>query len=186
MPKRRRQRRPHILEGAAAILESGLYNDLTVDALARSLHMSKSTLYRHFPSKEELVLELLHERLLELEQDLEDQVRGHDEPLAALRDLVELCARHAERLPRAALADVDTMPVECQEKVWASRQRMAEAFRQVLCRGHGEGERVGADPALTAEALSASSWAAMMAAARGDLQVERGEAVRQVLPLFRL
>ena len=186
MPQRRRFRRPVIFDGAVAILESGLYDDLTVDALARSLHMSKTTLYRHFPSKEDLVLELLDELLHELEQGLAQQVHDTREPRAALRGLVELCARHAERLPRAALTDVDTMPAGCREKVQASRQRMAEAFREVLSRGKSQGQLQVPDPTLTAEALCASSWAAMMAAARGDLGVERGDAVRQVLPLFRI
>ncbi len=181
---RPRIRRPLILDGAAALLESGLYTDLTVDALARSLRMSKSTLYKHFSSKDEVVVSLLEERCTATERDVES---AQDKtPRAALAYLVELCARHAERLPRAALVDEDRLPPACRRRVDATRECLAQALLEVLRRGREQGELGVVDPALATEAIMASSWAACCAAARGDLPVDRGQAVRSVLPLFRL
>lgn len=65
------QREEQILQTAEQLLlESGEY-DLTLDALARHLDLAKGTLYKHFASKDELLMQVLisHEkRLLSINQ----------------------------------------------------------------------------------------------------------------------
>jgi len=183
--QRRRMSRARILDGATEILDSGLYGDLTVDALARVLHMSKSTLYKHFTSKEDLVVSLVEDACSETENALRESVDAQNgEPTDALRALVEVYAEHADRLPRAAIVQQRRLPEACQLRVQLTDSRVADVLRTLMNRGNSSGEFKTSTPELVAEALMASSRAAMEAAARGDLEVGRGEAVRSLLPLF--
>lgn len=185
MPHRGQVSRARILEGASRILDSGVYGDLTVDALARVLHMSKSTLYKHFASKDDLVVSLVEEVCSETDRALEEkasQLDGRAEE--ALKELIGVYAGHAERLPRAAILQQARLPQACQDRVELVHNRMSRTCRDVIQRGVEQGRFRTADPALACTALMASARAVTEAAARGDVGEDRGEAVRRLLPLF--
>ena len=133
--ERRRMSRARILSGANDILDAGVYGDLTVDALARALHMSKSTLYKYFPSKEDVIVCLIDAACAaaESEQDQLDLSAGSAK--AALERLVEVQARHADRIPRAAVLQHTRLPAACQDRIEVTNARLAAAFRDVLIRG---------------------------------------------------
>lgn len=175
--------RQRILTGANRILESGVYGDLTVDALARELHMSKSTLYKHFASKDDVIVSLVDAACAETEAEL-SRVDTMASPEAALHALLEVGAHHAERLPRAAITQLRRLPSACQARVVATDRLLREHLQAVLEHGRHAGVFTPDSPVLATEALMASARAATSAAARGDLQVERGDAVRALLPLF--
>lgn len=183
--ERRRISRGRILEGANEILDAGVYGDLTVDALARTLHMSKSTLYKHFASKEDVIIALVDEACMATESELQTRsaLRSGD-PRKALEALVDIVAQHADRLPRAAILQRRRLPPECQDRIDLTQTRLARVCQDVLSRGSQAGAFSVNSPALASTAIMAASMAATEAAARGEVQGSRGDAVRSLLALF--
>jgi AcrR family transcriptional regulator len=183
-PERRKMSRSKILEGAQEILNGGVYGDLTVDALARSLHMSKSTLYKYFASKEDVIVALVDSlcAITDREIDMMD-VRGGN-ARDALSRLMEIQAAHAERMPRAIVLQNTRLPEACQDRVEVTRSRVGAGLRDILVRGIKERCFELSDAALAATALLASAEAAIIAAARGEVARSRSDAVRGVLQLL--
>lgn len=182
--ERRRMSRTRILQGAAEILDSGVYGDLTVDALARALHMSKSTLYKYFASKEDVIVALVDEACATTEAELEDRRASSKGAREALAGLVEVYGAHADRVPRAVILQHRRLPAACQDRVEFTRVTVARSFREVIHRGTEAGEFGFSDPSLAATAFMAAARAATQAAARGEVTTGRGEAVRALVALF--
>jgi AcrR family transcriptional regulator len=59
------KRRRAILDAALAVWRENSYNELTMDAVAERTGLVKGTLYRYFPAKEELLLDLAEELIEE-------------------------------------------------------------------------------------------------------------------------
>ena len=66
-------RKRQITERAAALLRSHGYFGLSVDDLCTALKINKTTFYRYFPSKEQLLFEL-HERSMDQLNDMVEKV----------------------------------------------------------------------------------------------------------------
>lgn len=183
--ERRRISRGRILEGASEILDAGVYGDLTVDALARTLHMSKSTLYKHFASKEDVIVALVDEACNATEAELAARpTLRQGDPHRSLEALFDVCAEHADRLPRSAILQRRRLPMACQDRIEVTQGRMARACQEVIQRGQNAGVFEVSSAVLAATAVMAASVAAMEASARGEMDGSRGEAVRSLLALF--
>ncbi len=182
--ERRKMSRSRILTGAHDILDAGVYGDLTVDALARALHMSKSTLYKYFASKEDVIVALIDHACNATEVALDEvDLQGAD-ARNVLEQLVTVLAGHAERLPRAAILQHTRLPSPCQDRIEVTRATLNRAFRMVMDRGASTGEFGFGDAGLASTTFMAASHAAMKAAARGEFTGTRGEAVHRVLDLL--
>jgi len=180
---RRRISREEILEGAAAILDSGIFNDLTVDSLARHLHMSKSTLYKHFTSKDDLIVAMVESLCRATERELED-TNFVDDPVQAIRAVLAINASHASRLPRALILQKSKLPSVSQERLDRTSEIVGRACRGVVRRGVEGGAFAQVDADLMATCFVACARAGMESAAKGDLDMERGEAVTAVVNLL--
>ena len=93
-----RRNRERILEGARAVFaESGV--DAQVDDVARRAGVGVGTVYRHFPTKEALMAELVRQKFRAFAQNAREALERDDEPFAVLADLLrrnaEVCARDA-------------------------------------------------------------------------------------------
>jgi AcrR family transcriptional regulator len=94
------QNREAILAVAlAALTESG---DVSLNAIAKRAGVANATLYRHFPTRENLVLEVYRHEVRQL-VDAADQLLAEREPAEALREWVMRLARYA--MTKHGLAD---------------------------------------------------------------------------------
>lgn len=182
--ERRKMSRSRILQGATDILNGGVYGDLTVDALARALHMSKSTLYKYFASKEDVIVALVDNVCAQTEKELDAIDLQAGPAKTTLKKLVDVHASHADRLPRAVVLQHARLPDACQDRIEVTRARVGAAYRDVSVRGTNAGEFRFTSAILAGHALLASADAAMTAAARGDVKGNRSDAVRSLLDLF--
>ncbi len=180
---RRRMSRSLILESAAEILDQGPYADLTVENLARSLHMSKSTLYKYFASKDDVVVSLV-ERACEATEGALAASAPSAPGVESLSAVAEVLADHARRLPRAVLLHEARLPAASQERLASTRSAVGSAFRERVARGVGAGALPPRDPALASAVFLAGAEAAMRASAGGEVEGDRGEAVTHVLDLL--
>ncbi|MBX2803926.1 MAG: TetR/AcrR family transcriptional regulator [Myxococcales bacterium] len=166
---RPRMSRERILEGASTILDSGQYTDLTVDALARSLHMSKSTLYKYFSSKEDVVVALVVDACDQADAEVERTLAGGT-ATEQLTELAHIIGRHGQNLPRAVLTQPERLPVACGQRLATTREMFANAAFLLVQRGSDRKEFTHPDPRVVAVAFVAAAQSVLADAARLGLE----------------
>jgi AcrR family transcriptional regulator len=194
--------RQRILEGAIAILDSGRCADLTVDALARSLHMSKSTLYKYFSSKEDVIVALVKDACDSAEAEVA-RALAHGPASRQLAELASAIGRHGQRLPRAVIIEAGVvvpgaqfgeppfrpssapgaLPAACTVRMHQTRDVFANAASTVVDRGVDSGEFKCGEPRIAAIAFVASAEAVLVDGARRGIQ-PYGERVGTLPALF--
>lgn len=154
LPPRREDTRTRLLRAGGEVLEGGGYAAASVAAIAERAGVATGTLYRHFPSKAELFVELFRaigEAELAAMHEAARRTRTAAEELDAV---IETFAGRAMSRPRLAWALVyepldplvDAERVRCRR---AYARRMAGFLRErVDC-----GELPDQDPDTTAAAL---------------------------------
>ncbi len=160
---RQRISRDDILSGASKLLDGGQYRDLTVDALARAMHMSKSTLYKHFISKQALIIAIVDTACQRAETSA---TTAAGDKLAGIGDAVALLAT---QLPAAIFTDSQKLPRASRRRIEQARQAIAAQVALAFA-----GKR--ADAPTAGATYIASSFAAMEQAARSG--ADRAEAAR--------
>jgi len=75
-------RQLEIIEAAGKILTSSGVSGLTIKNLAKEMQFSESAIYRHFTSKEEIILAMLEYLAITIEERLQNAIRANDEPEA--------------------------------------------------------------------------------------------------------
>ncbi len=103
--RKRRALRDKLTDAAYALVEERGFDAATVDAIAEAAEVSRTTAFRHFPTKEDLLLGWLDDVRTRLGAEL--AARPADEaPLAAVRHalaaLSEVYVAHRERTLRLA------------------------------------------------------------------------------------
>jgi AcrR family transcriptional regulator len=174
--------RERILHGANAILDSGDYASLTVDVLARSLHMSKSTLYKYFSSKEDVIVALVRSACDDAEKELDRAVRRSGAP-EQLKEVAAVIGRHGQRLPRAVLVEIDKLPPSCADRIRRTRAAFSAAVQRLFERGVARKELRAADPEVAATAFAAACEAVLVDGASEGLP-DYGARVAHVPELF--
>ena len=94
-PRARRQarKRAQILEAASRIFARRVYHQVTMDEIARESHVGKGTLYRYFPSKEDLYLAIVDQAFELLIQRLEAEHGAESPPTVTLGRMIEAMSR---------------------------------------------------------------------------------------------
>jgi AcrR family transcriptional regulator len=153
-PPPREDTRTRLLRAGGEVLEAGGYASASVAAIAERAGVATGTLYRHFPSKADLFVELFRaigDAELAAMQDAAAAVRSAAEELDAV---IETFAGRAMARPRLAWALVyePLDPAVDAERIRYRRayaQRMASFVRERIERG----ELPDQDPDTTAAAL---------------------------------
>src|SRR4029077_4028188 len=106
MPAKPRRRRADAEQNRAAILAVALEAltesaDISLNAVAKRAGVANATLYRHFPTRENLVLEVYRHEVRQL-VDTAGQLLGEREPGDALREWVARLAQYAMTKPGLA------------------------------------------------------------------------------------
>jgi AcrR family transcriptional regulator len=99
-PERRARRQEEILDAAAKLFARDGYSESEMQDLADMLHVGKGTLYRYFPSKQDLFLAAVDRVMRRLRQRIDAAVAGVADPLdriaVAIRTFLGFCAEHPE------------------------------------------------------------------------------------------
>lgn len=141
MQERLADNRERIVRAARKLIASDGFRGASMTAVAAAAGLSTGALYRYFPSKAELYVELLNEAVTHECAILDDIVAGAGSARARLRAAVESFARRALEGPHLAYAfiaepadpEVDAARIVC-------RQRFSAVFARVLQDGIASGE----------------------------------------------
>ena len=104
MQERLADNRERILKAARALVAEGGFRQASVTAVAQSAGLSTGALYRYFPSKAELFVEVLGAAVAHEVAILGDIARGDGSATQRLRAAVESFARRALQGPYLAYA----------------------------------------------------------------------------------
>ncbi|SMH52434.1 TetR/AcrR family transcriptional regulator [Azospirillum agricola] len=143
VPDWRARRRETILTAAADLFAGRDYADVQVDEVAKKAGVGKATLYRYFPSKEELYLETLERALGGLEQRLDAHLAPDVTAVTRLTAMVSaLIDTLSEQLPTLKLLGGDQSDLADRMRRILRRRsaRIAVALRKVLDDGVATGE----------------------------------------------
>lgn len=163
-----RRTRDGILEEAARIASVEGLEGLTLGRLAAGLGMSKSGLFAHFGSKEDLQLATIeHARLVYVDEVVAPAL-GRPRGLATL---TALCRRYVSLMERrlfpggcffaSAMAEFDARPGVVRDRVAAAQRDWLDALERAAEDAVRQGElRPGVDPAQLAFELEAAMLSA--------------------------
>jgi AcrR family transcriptional regulator len=138
----REKRRRNILAAAEDLFARSSYDAVQMDDIARHAKVGKPTIYRYFPSKDELFLEVFRLALLELHQQLSAVLAADMHPAAALNEVFRISFGLLGNQVSALRLLTDGQPgliVRWREEFDRHRQFLVSTFRQVAERGIAKG-----------------------------------------------
>ncbi len=153
---RRTQTRARIVRAALELVARGGYREAQVAQVAKRAGVATGTVYRHFPSKAELLTEVFRVASQHEVDAVAEAVGSARDATAAeqLAAAVETFARRAlrgRRLAWALLAEPVDPAVEAERLQF--RRAYAEVFERAIANGIENRELPEQDPAFTATAL---------------------------------
>lgn len=137
------QRRAQLLDAGARLIADRGFPGVRLDDLGAAAGISGPAVYRHFPNKEALLVELLvgiSQRLLEGGRTVAAQALSPREALAGLIDFHLDFALGEPELIRIQDRDLDNLPESARRQVRRTQRRYVELWVGVLC---------GVDPELS-------------------------------------
>lgn len=135
---RRAKKRSQILEAASRIFAARIYHRVTMDEVARSARVGKGTLYRYFPSKEDLYLAIVDEAFGLLIRRLEAERAAAGPPATTLCRMIEaIVDTFAQHLPffRLVHRGEGRLFLRKKQVIRARRVHIARLLAEVLDRG---------------------------------------------------
>ncbi len=158
---RRAKKRAQILEAASRIFARRVYHLVTMDEVAAAARVGKGTLYRYFPSKEDLYLAIVDEAFGLLIRRLEAERAGTVRPTVALERMVAaIVDTFAHHLPSFRLIHrgEGRLFLRKKEVIRARRAHIARLLAEVLDRGAEDGAFRKVDRALAPSMILGMVW----------------------------
>jgi len=136
MEERLADNRQRILKAARALVAEGGFNQAAIAAVAASAGLSAGAIYRYFPSKAALFVEVLTSAIDHEIAILQEIVQGEGDVTARLRACVESFATRALEGPYLAYAFIaEPAEQEVDEARLLGRIRFGEVFKSLLIEG---------------------------------------------------
>jgi TetR/AcrR family transcriptional regulator len=158
---KRHRKRVEILRSAAAAFRRRGFHGATTAEIARSLRMTKGSLYYYFRDKEEILF-FCHDYSLDILLELLERVERGGQPAdAKLSELIEAFVHMIiDELRGTALTlDLDALSPAHRRSVIAKRDRVDKGIRRILDQGVDAGLFRPGDPKLLSFAmLGAVNW----------------------------
>ncbi|HSW11759.1 MAG TPA: TetR/AcrR family transcriptional regulator [Solimonas sp.] len=141
MQERLADNRQRIVQSARGLIAKGGFREASVTSVAQVAGLSTGAIYRYFPSKADLFVEVLSDavrRECAILRDIIDRPGSADE---RLRAAVESFARRALQGPHLAYAFIaEPADPEVEAARILCRQEFSEVFKTVLRQGIASGE----------------------------------------------
>jgi AcrR family transcriptional regulator len=158
---RRARKRAHILEAASRIFATHVYHLVTMDQVAAAAGVGKGTLYRYFPSKEDLYLAIVDEAFGLLIGRLETERAAAAMPEVALARMIgAIVETFAQHLPSFRLihSGEGRLFLRKKEVIRAQRAHIARLLAEVLDQGVETGAFRKVDRTLAPSMLIGMVW----------------------------
>jgi len=155
------RKRAQILEAASRSFGARVYHRVNMDEIAQVAGVGKGTLYRYFPSKEDLYLAIVDEAFALLIRRLDGEQARDVPPVMVLRRMIEaIVETFAQHLPFFRLMHRGEARLFLRKKqvIRARREHIARLLGDVLDRGARTGAFRKIDPVLGPSMLIGMVW----------------------------
>ena len=132
-------RREQILDTAAELFAARGFHGVSIADLGAACGISGPAIYKHFPSKDAVLAEMLVSISEELLRRGRERVAAHDDPADALRALVERHTDFALRQRSLIVVqdrDWKSLPDDAREQVRALQRAYVDVWAEQLQRRH--------------------------------------------------
>jgi AcrR family transcriptional regulator len=150
-PAWRLARRRKIVAAASRLFGRAAYDLVQMDDVAREARVGKPTLYRYFPSKDELFLEVTDAALADLELRLKHQHAAEAAPAVVLAGMIETLVDGLSRQVASLhlLTDGHSGLAESWRRLFNARRRpIVETLTDIIERGVASGAFRPVDPEI--------------------------------------
>ncbi|MDV3467382.1 TetR/AcrR family transcriptional regulator [Stenotrophomonas sp. C3(2023)] len=177
MEQRMAGARERILLAARELVAAGGYRNAPVTAVAAQAGVSTGLIYRHFPSKAELFVEVLNAAVDHEVRIMEGIGAGPGSATQRLQQAVITFVRRALAGPGLAYAFiVEPVDPEVEAERIRGRRRFGDVFRQLVEQGVDNGEFPAQDAELTAACIVGAFTEALVGPTAPSRQPHRDEA----------
>jgi AcrR family transcriptional regulator len=184
---RRTAARERIVRSALKLVARGGYREAQVAAVAREAGVATGTVYRHFPSKADLLTEVFRVASQREVDAVAHACATHDGVAPRIAAAVDTFARRAlrgRRLAWALLAEPVDPAVEAERLQF--RRAYADVFAAAIAGGVASGELPEQDPHLTAAALVGAIGEALLGPLSPTAAADDADALVTALTTFCL
>ena len=129
------QRREAIVDRAAALFARSGFRGAAVADLASACETSKSLIYHYFPSKEDILYEVMSSHIDALVNDAEEATGGGGDARTRLARLIPAFMRDyvgAADRQKVLLNELDSLPGDRRDLIIAKQRRLIAAVQELL------------------------------------------------------
>lgn len=129
------QRRESIVERAAHLFATSGFRGTSVSDVAIACETSKSLLYHYFPSKEDVLYEVMSSHIDQLCEDVDEVMQREGEPAVLLQALIHNFMRHyvgAANRQKVLLNELDNLPRDRRQSIVEKQRRVIDAVQSLL------------------------------------------------------
>ena len=133
--------RQYILEAAERMLQSKGLARLTNKEIAKAAGCAEGTLYKHFETKEDLILSAIEEHLPDFLVVVQDDRIGHGSLEANVQDIAQAAIRYYQKLVPLATSLFADMELLARFRHWMQEQQAGPLNLYELVAGYIEAEQ---------------------------------------------
>ncbi|MFA9465033.1 MAG: TetR/AcrR family transcriptional regulator [Velocimicrobium sp.] len=100
------------------------FSRVTMDEIAKQTQTGKGTLYRYFPSKEELLIAAVQKNIGEVEKNLKQELTGDKDPIAKLNCYIALLSQKLKFVQVSQLSDIERNVPKAYQLICEARERI--------------------------------------------------------------
>lgn len=100
------------------------FSRVTMDEIAKETNTGKGTLYRYFPSKEELLMAAIEKNIAEIEKKLQQELTDEKDSMEKLNCYIELLSKKMKYLQTSQLSDIERNVPQAYQLICEARERI--------------------------------------------------------------
>jgi len=136
-------RQLEIIEAAGQLVTEDGFAALTTKRLAERMHFTEAALYRHFKSKEEILVTMLHHLASNIDERLASVAEAHPDPVERVRAMFDSQFTFFQKNPQYLMAIFASGLLEASHGIDAGIERIMVVKRRHLLNAIKEGQRSG-------------------------------------------
>ncbi len=136
-------RQLEIIEAAGQLVTEDGFAALTTKRLAERMHFTEAALYRHFKSKEEILVTMLHHLAENIDERLGRVADEHTDPVERVRAMFDSQFTYFQKNPQYLMAIFATGMLEASHGIDTGIERIMVAKRRHLLNAIKDGQRSG-------------------------------------------
>lgn len=100
------------------------YGKVTMDEIAKGTGTGKGTLYRYFPSKDDLLLACIQQNISEMEQDIEEAMEKNIHTVERLQSFFSIVSFHINSIDIRHLAEIERKVPKAYRMIQQAREKL--------------------------------------------------------------